>query len=154
MGIFRQGLSESTVNRQNINAKPTKSGFLYRAHTKVTGTDIPTNKFALDVIPYYDPANPPPVKRSDIPLIRNETTPAIIGNELTYTLPIGLQQINLRNVGGTNVELYIKTTSGGAIFTIPEDGSLTWDNLNLTAARDIYIASNIANAPIESWEWT
>jgi hypothetical protein len=50
MTIFRAGLSESAIDRHSIHAKPTKSGFLYRAHTKVTGTDIPAdNKYALDI---------------------------------------------------------------------------------------------------------
>lgn len=151
MGIFRQGLSESTVGRESINAKPTKSGFLYRAHTKVTGTDIPTNKFALDVLPYVDPANPLPTKRSDIPIIENFTAGLV---ELSYVLPQGLQQINFKNNNGISDEVYIATTAGGPYFTIPGEASLTWDNLNLTADRTLYILGDGNNLLVEIWKWT
>lgn len=128
MGFFKQGLSETTVNRQSINAKPTKFGFLFRSHTKVTGTDVPGDKFALDVnLANVDPANPLPVEdagdRDEYFLETTVVSDGTVQTALTYTVLAGetLRFNNLLASSGAQIvcKIYknatlIGTTRSGA----------------------------------------
>lgn len=147
MGIFRQGLTESTVNRQSINAKPSKFGFLFRAHTKVTGTDVPTDKFALDVYDHalanFDTTNPLPVEDvgdrnewflettviSDSPA---NGTPGTVQTAFTYTVgtggfvaPLDPAEIVRANnvVGSSGTQILVKIYKGATLIGTTRSGA-------------------------------
>jgi len=154
---FMQGITEHTIDRHSIWAKESTDNTLLLNHTKATGTELTLEeKFCQDVcIP--PSASPIPVKRSDIPNIRQIAVP-LKDVEFTIVLPIGLQQIMLKEVNGGAFR--VSTIAGGADladtthFSLPVDMSLHWDNLNLQAARTLFCETVDDTRIIEIWEWT
>ena len=155
--FYKQGIDEHTIERDSTWAKETISSLV--PHERATGTELPgSDKFCQDVCIPEDAA-PIPIKKSNIPNIRQIAVPAA-DTEFEIVLPINLQQVLIKDQEGGNGSAFrVSTIAGGAdpadltFFTVPDDSSLHWDNLNLTAVRTLYCQTEDDPRIIEIWEW-
>lgn len=103
MTIWKEGLTEDTIERGTIHAKPTTNTAAAINHTKVTGTSFPSLlKFALDTnLVNVDPSNPLPVEDAgDLNEFFLEATVVSDGSAQTaisYTVA-GVDTLRLNNV--------------------------------------------------------
>jgi hypothetical protein len=128
MGIFREGISESSVDSTTIKAKPSIFSFLFRAHTKVTGTSVAPDKFALDVaLADIDPSNPLPVEdagdRNEFFLETTVVSDGTVQTALTYTV-LAAETMRFNNLlASSGAQILCKIYKNGILIGTTRSGA-------------------------------
>lgn len=131
-------------------------------HAHVTGTDVATNKRALDAYIKNPASDPVPVAVSNAelvtPTIYNLTSPVGANTEFSQVLSLGTKQFTIIAAPAffeqVNFAFVLGQAVAGPFYSVPAGSEFVQSNLLLPAPTTLYLATpNAGSVGIQILEW-